>query len=41
MKTSIYLLNRSPTKSNGSLTPKELFTGQIYDLSHLCVSLVV
>ena len=37
MKTSIYLLNRSSTKTNGSLTPKELFTVQIPDLSHLCV----
>lgn len=41
MKTSIYLLNRSPTKTNGSLTPKELFTGQIADLPHLCVLVVL
>jgi hypothetical protein len=30
-------MNRSFTNTNGSLTPKELFTGQIPDLSHLCV----
>ena len=44
VKTIVYLLNRSPTKANGSLTPEELFTGQILDLSHLrvfgCLSFV-